>query len=192
LAPLSPNGRAQPPPADNRPVLIIAVAVPDIPLFPAEPYTVFSASTTKDAIRLIERWRPRLVAIDWDDTDFDADAICAAARQHGPVAILAVIGQPERAPAPLIAGCHSILLKPFPINLAAARLGRLCRDMPAVAAASRSGATLPSWGTNRVWTDAKCPKCGQGDAVCFEYSSYRRSWYACLKCEHVWLGVRRE
>ena len=32
----------------------------------------------------------------------------------------------------------------------------------------------------------------EGNAVSFEFSSYRRMWYACLACEHVWLGPRQE
>ena len=133
-----------------------------------------------------------MVAIDWDLPEIDPAAICAAARQLAPVGVLAVMGSPERAPAALKAGCHAILLKPFSLNLAAARLGRLSREMPAATAASRLGTALPQWGTNRTWSDVHCPKCRAGNATCFEYSSHRRSWFACLACEHVWLGPRRE
>jgi len=83
-------------------------------------------------------------------------------------------------------------LKPITVNLVAARLGRLCREMPAAAAVSRLGVTLQQWGTNRTWPEVHCPQCNEGSAVCFEYSSHRRSWYACLACDHVWLGPRRE
>jgi CheY-like chemotaxis protein len=190
-APVSDNARAQPPPPDSRQALIVVARLPDVDLFPSAPYARFDAGTTVEAIRLIGRWHPRVLAIDWDADDFDATAICGAAQQKGPVAVLAVMRQPERAPAALKAGCHSILLKPFQINLAAARLGRLVREMPAVAAASRLG-TLQQWGTNRTWCEMTCPRCGEGNAVGFEHASHRRSWYACLACEHVWLGVRRE
>lgn len=190
-APVSSNVRAQPPPADDRQALLVVALPPDVDLFPSAPYARFAARTTLEAIRLIGRRHPRVLAIDWDAGDFDATAICGAAQQNGPVAVLAVMRQPERAPSALKAGCHSILLKPFQMNLAAARLGRLVREMPAVAAASRLG-MLPQWGTSRTWPEVTCPQCGEGHAVGFEHASHRRSWYACLACEHVWLGVRRE
>jgi CheY-like chemotaxis protein len=192
LPPFSSSVRAHAAPTDSRPPLIVAVAPQDVERFPAAPFARFAARTTTEAVRLVERWRPRVIAIDWDIAEFDPGAICNAARQHAPVGILAVMAAPERAPAALKAGCHAVLLKPFSLNLVAARLGRLCREMPAAAAATRLGATLQQWGTNRTWPDVHCLKCGEANAVCFEYSSHRRSWFACLACEHVWLGPRRE
>src|SRR5687768_10253603 len=192
LPAFSSNVRAHPAPTDSRPPLIVAVAADDLERFPAFPYARFSARTTTEAVRLIERWRPRVIAVDWDLAEFDHSAICAAARQASPVGVLALITEPARAPAALKAGCHAILLKPITVNLVAARLGRLCREMPAAAAVSRLGVTLQQWGTNRTWPEVHCPQCNEGSAVCFEYSSHRRSWYACLACDHVWLGPRRE
>ncbi len=192
LPPFSSNIRAHPAPTDSRPPLIVAVATADVDYFPTAPYARHAARTTSEAIRLIERWRPKVVVIDWDLADLDPNAVCAAARQMGPFAILSVMEKPERAPAAVKAGAHAVLLKPLTPNLVAARLGRLCREMPTAAAASRLGTTLPQWGTNRRWPEEKCPTCSAGDAVCFEYSSHRRSWYACLGCDHVWLGPRSE
>ena len=192
LPPFSANLRAHPAPTDSRPSLIVAVPASEIDRFPAAPYSRWGARTTAEALRLIERARPQVIAVDWDVPELDPVAICGAARQVGLVGILAVMEKPERAPSALKAGCHAILLKPFSLNLAAARLGRLCREMPTAAAASRLGATLQQWGTNRTWPQVKCLKCNHDNAVCFEYSSHRRSWYACLACEHTWLGARRE
>jgi CheY-like chemotaxis protein len=192
LPPFSSNMRAHPSPTDSRPPLVVAVTANDLDRFPTAPYARFAARTTAEAIRLIERWRPRVVAVDWDVAEFDHGSICGAVRQAAPIGILAVMAEPARAPAALKAGCHAVLLKPITVNLVAARLGRLCREMPAAAAASRLGASLPQWGTNRTWPEVHCPRCHEGNAVCFEYSSHRRSWYACLPCEHVWLGPRRE
>lgn len=180
------------PAIDARPPLIVAVDPHDVDRFPSASYARTAARTTTEAVRLIERWRPKLIAVDWETPEFDAATICAAAQQSMPVGILAVIGAPTTAPVAIRAGCNALLLKPFSLNLAAARLGRLCREMPAAAAASRLGATLQSWGTNRAWPDMHCPTCSEPNAVCFEYSSHRRSWYACLKCDHAWLGPRRE
>jgi CheY-like chemotaxis protein len=192
LPPFSANLRTQPSPSDSRPPLIVAVALEDIDRFPAAPFARHSARTTAETVRLIERWRPRLIAIDWDLKEFDPVAICAAARHVAPVSILAIMESPSRAPAAIKAGCHAVLLKPFSLNLAAARLGRLCREMPAAAAVTRLGATVQQWGTNRVWPEMHCPQCIKDGAVCFEYASHRRSWYACLACDHTWLGARRE
>jgi CheY-like chemotaxis protein len=192
LPPFSANLRAHTSPTDSRPPLILAVTPQDVERFPAGPFARHSARTTTEAVRLIERWRPRVVVIDWDIPELNHNAICAAAKQIAPVGILAVMNDSQHAPSALKAGCHAILLKPFSLNLSAARIGRLCREMPAAAAASRLGTTLQQWGTNRTWPDVHCPKCQEGNAVCFEYSSHRRSWYACLPCEHVWIGPRRE
>jgi|SRR5688572_2979350 len=192
LPPFSANVRAHAAPTDSRPPLIVAAEPSQLDRFPAAPYSRWAARTTAEALRLIERSRPRVIALDWDLPEIDPVAICAAAKQVGPVGILAVTAKPERAPSALKAGCHSLLLKPFSLNLVAARLGRLCREMPAAAAATRLGASLSLWGTNRTWPEVHCPQCNKGNAVCFEYSSHRRSWYACLQCEHVWIAPRRE
>jgi CheY-like chemotaxis protein len=191
LASFSANLRAQPSPADARPSLIVAVADGDVERFPSAPYVRLAARSTAEAVRLIDRWRPRVIVIDWDLPTVDAGAICTAARQHGVIGILAVMTDAARAPLALKAGCHSILLKPFSLNLTAARLGRLCREMPTAGTVRRSPSAVQP-GTNRAWPEAACPKCGKDGAVSFEFSSHRRSWYACLGCEHVWLGQRRE
>jgi CheY-like chemotaxis protein len=190
LAPFSSRVRAHAAPTEVRTPLVVAVAPEDVERFPALPFTRYAARTTAEAVRLIDRWRPRLIAIDWELPTLDPGAVCDAAKQILPVGILAVMESPERAPAALKAGCHAILLEPFPLNLVAARLGRLARELPA-GAAMRFGATQ-SWGTNRVWPGVHCPHCNKGNAVCFDYSSHRRSWYACTGCDHVWLGPRRE
>lgn len=192
LPAFSSNVRAHAAPTESRPPLIVAVAPEEVERFPTAPYARFAARTTSEAVRLIERWRPKVIAVDWDLDELDPRLICGAARQAAPVGILALMAEPHRAPSALKAGCHAILLKPITVNLVAARLGRLCREMPAAAAASRLGASLPQWGTNRTWPEVHCPKCNEGNAVCFEYSSHRRSWYACLTCDHAWLGPRRE
>lgn len=192
LPAFSANLRAQPSSTDARPSLIVAVPDSDVERFPSSPYVRLSARTTTEAIRLIDRWRPKVIVIDWDLPGIDAAAVCTAARHTGPIAILSVMSDPQRAPLALKAGCHSILLKPFSLNLTAARLGRLSREMATTGTAGRSASPMASGGTNRVWPEVACPTCRTGGAVCFEFSSHRRSWYACLSCEHVWLGQRRE
>jgi hypothetical protein len=99
---------------------------------------------------------------------------------------------PDGAPSALKAGCHAVLLKPLTMNLVAARLGRLSRELPTAAAATRIAERLGQFGTNRTWPELSCPTCSQAGAVSFEYSSHRRTWFACLGCESVWLGRRQE
>jgi DNA-binding response OmpR family regulator len=172
--------------------LVVAVAPTDVEHFPSTPFSRFAARNTTDAIRLVERWRPRVVALDWDVQDFDGKAICSATRQFPTTGVLVMTSAPERAPLALKAGCHALLLKPFAPNLLAARIGRLARELPTSPMASRLAEKLGQFGTNRTWPDTACPKCAIPGAVSFEYSSHRRSWYACLSCESVWLGRRQE
>ena len=192
LPPFSPGTRLEATATESRPALVVVVATTDVEHFPSAPFSRFAARNTSDAIRLIERWRPRVVALDWDVQDFDGKTICATTRQFPATGILAMMTPPERAPSALKAGCHALLLKPFAPNLLAARIGRLARELPTSPMASRLAEKLGQFGTNRTWPEMPCPKCAIIGAVSFEHSSHRRSWYACLSCESVWLGRRQE
>ena len=192
LPSFSAGTRAEAAATDARPALVVAVPGPDLDRFPTAPFVRLAARSTAEAIRLVERWRPRIVAIDWDVKDIDAKQVTAAARQSPGTGILVTMASPEGAPTALKAGCHAVLLKPLTMNLVAARLGRLSRELPTAAAASRLAERLGQVGTNRTWPEIACPKCSQSGAVSFEYSSHRRSWFACLGCESVWLGRRQE
>src|SRR5687768_1417506 len=91
LSPPSGATRAQPSPEDARPVFVLAVSAADVEHFPTAPLTRIAARTTAEAIRLIERWRPRVIAIDWDRAEeFDGPAISSAARQTAFSAILVI------------------------------------------------------------------------------------------------------
>jgi CheY-like chemotaxis protein len=192
LPPLSAGTRAEPSPTDARPGLVVAVAQADVDRFPSAPFTRLAARTTAEAIRLMERWRPRVVAVDWDLEEFDGKQIAAAARQFPGMGILVTMAAPDGATSALKAGCHAVLLKPLTTNLIAARLGRLSRELPTAAAATRIAERLGQYGTNRIWPEVACPKCSEANAVSFEYSSHRRTWFACMSCESVWLGRRQE
>jgi DNA-binding response OmpR family regulator len=196
VPPLSPGGtRPAASPAaeqDTRPTLLVAASPTEAERISASTFTRMTAHSTADVVRAIERARPRVVAIDWDAEGIDGAAVCAAAKLVPFTGILVVSGAPERVPPALKAGCHAVLLRPFVPNLLAARLGRLSREIPTSPGALRGMAALQLVGTNRVWADTHCPGCRQSGAVSFEFSSYRRMWYACLACEHVWLGPRQE
>ena len=148
--------------------------------------------TTSEAVRLIETARPRIVAIDWDIPEIDGGAGLRRRQKFALTGVLVVMKSPETAPAALTAGCHAILLKPFAPNLVAGRIGRLSRELPATPVTSAPRAMLHQSGTNRVWPETPCPKCHAPSATSFEFSSYRRMWYACLGCDAVWLGPRQE
>jgi DNA-binding response OmpR family regulator len=177
--------------SEQRPALVVAVAECDVDQFPATSFTRYAVHTTTEALRLIETARPRIVAIDWDTAQIDGIQVCSLARRFAHTGILVATSEPERVPFALKAGCHAVLLKPFVPNLVAARIGRLQRELPTTVTPRPADAGLRS-GTNRVWPHTACPTCGTGGAVSFEFSSYRRMWYACLACEAVWLGPRQE
>lgn len=172
------------------PSLLVATGPATAEQFSVSSFSRITAHTTVDAIHALERTRPRVTAIDWDWPEVDAAALCRRARQLNCGSILVVTARPERAPDALRGGCHAILLRPFAPNLLAARVGRLSRELAALAVTRLTAS--PHLGTNRVWANTACPRCDAAGAVSFEFSSYRRMWYACLGCDHVWLGARQE
>ncbi len=192
LPPFSSGARAEPTANDAHPALIVAVAPSDVQRFPDAPFMRFAARNTADALRLMERWRPRVVVVDWEVPDFDGLQICAAAHRMPGTGVLVTTAVPDDAPAALKAGCHAVLLKPLNMNLVAARLGRLSRELPTATATRGMSETLGHGGTNRPWPEMACPQCAQTGTVGFEYASHRRTWYACLSCDSVWVGPRLE
>jgi hypothetical protein len=176
----------------GHPTLVVAVAEADVPRFPASSFAIGVAGTTAEALFLMTAWRPRLVAVAWDSGAFDAERICAAAREIPGTAILATMAAPTLAAKALRAGCHGLMMQPLMVNLIAARLGRLAREAPGTAVARRLDTALGISGTNQACRDVSCPDCREPGAVAFDYSSHRRAWYACLACEAVWLGRRPE
>ena len=174
-----------PPSADMRPVVIVAAAASEAARFPASTFRLVQARTTADVCQAVQLLKPLVVAVDWDDPLIDGREVCHAAAAS---LVLMTTSDPARVPAGLKAGCHGVLLKPFPVNLAAARLGRLWREA--------QGAALTSYrarrGTNRIWPDSACPRCAAPGATSFDASSHRRMWFACLTCDHVWVDSRRE
>jgi CheY-like chemotaxis protein len=187
----SPTARSQPAAAAAPAIVVLlAIAENDVHRYPAGTFTTVTAHTTAEAIRSIEAVRPCVLAIDWDLPSIDGTAVCRAAADFASATMLVTTESVERVPAAIKAGCQSVLLKPFSLNLAAARLGRLCRELPVSTSPFVRAAV--ERGTNRTWPHTVCPRCGATGATGFDFSSYRRTWYACLGCEHVWLGPRQE
>jgi CheY-like chemotaxis protein len=160
-----------------RPQLLLAVRDPDLPKYALPAYAALIGRSTAEVLALLERADAGALVIDADDASFDGVAVCRAAAANPQLGILVTTRQAERVPPLLKAGCHAVLLKPFPPNLLAARVGRLLR--------ARSQ-------TNRAWPDTLCPRCFAANATSFEFTSYRRMWLACLACEFVWVGPRQE
>ena len=184
-APLSPVAATSP-----DVVVLLAVPAADVPLYPSGAVPTVTAHTTAAAMEKFDRLRPRVVVVDWDDPAIDGPAICQAVTVlRSPNPMVTTAGT-AGVPAALRAGCQAVLLKPFAMNLAAARLGRLCRE--ASAALSPMVRAAVERGTNRRWPAVACPECKAGNAVSFDHASHRRWWYACLACNHVWLGLRQE
>jgi len=184
----------------SRPIVLPARAVPTVlfvvpeterALYLGDAFTRVYVHTDNDAARFIAIERPRLVVIDMDEPSIGGMDICATAHALRNTSVLVTTGKVENVPAMLKAGCHGVLLKPFTPNLLAARLGRVIKETERPWGVK---ALPPGWlrGTNRIWADTACPKCGVRGATSFDFSSYRRMWLACLSCDNTWLGPRRE
>ena len=146
---------------------------------------------------------PALIVADIDSRrDGGVDLCCAAKSLRTPATVLMTTSDATRVPDVLVAGCDGILLKPFADNLLYARIGRLLRTRgeQLLVRARRGDAASdfsprldpPLATTNRAWPDTACPSCHHRGAVSFEFSSHRRSWYACLECKKVWIAKRQE
>jgi DNA-binding response OmpR family regulator len=138
----------------------------------------FYGHTAAEALRILTTARPRLVVLDWDDASLGGRDLCSAAAAIPGTSVLVMTGAVENAPAILRAGCHGVLLKPFAPVILAGRIGRVIKEMPT--------------GTNRAWPDVTCATCGARGVTSFDFSSYRRMWYACVSCDNTWLGPRKE
>lgn len=163
-------------------------------------FAVVEAPTAIAAIRSLKLVRPSAVVTELTLPDGDGVTICREAKQQPETgAVLVTTATASGVPDALIAGCDSVLLKPFPPNLLHARLARLLRQRARrvqqnVWLQNQKLAHLKErfeglqTGTNRIWSETHCPSCGRGDAVSFDATSHRRMWFACLGCRHVWIA----
>jgi DNA-binding response OmpR family regulator len=166
-------------------------------------YRVLATSDVNVAMQYLSRANaPALVVADIDEHPEAAVGLCRAAKSLRTAAtMLVTTSEPTAVPDVLEAGCDAVLLKPFANNLFYARIGRLMRTRGeqmrlrarhADVTADRSTRTEPLATTNRTWPETACPSCAHQRAVSFEFSSHRRSWYACLACKKVWIAKRQE
>jgi DNA-binding response OmpR family regulator len=139
-------------------------------------FEVTVVSTETQALRAMKAFRPTMVVTELALEDGDGVSICRHAKTfvEPPPAVLAVTSSPERVPDALAVGCDGVLVKPFAPNLLFSRIGRLLRQRAIVA------------------HDEECPACRRGGVVSFDVVSRDRSWYACVACRKVWVGVSAE
>jgi DNA-binding response OmpR family regulator len=169
-----------------------------------EQYRVTTTSNGAGALQTLGRTAPALVVTELDLSDGPAEEICRRAKLLAtPATVLVMTAQAERVPSALAAGCDAVLLKPFAPNLLYARLGRLLRArsielrmrahrQQAKSAHLKEQVELMAAKTNREWPNTHCPYCQHRGVTSFEYSSHRRSWYACMSCSKVWIAHRQE
>jgi len=135
-----------------------------------------------------------MIVLDVMDAAAGAVRICESAKRYEPAAtVLGLVSNANVVPELLAAGCDSVLLRPFVPNLFYARVGRLMREREILARfpALRADRSVPgngASGTNRFWPDQECPNCSTRRPCSFEFASQRRAWFACLQCNHVWIG----
>jgi DNA-binding response OmpR family regulator len=136
----------------------VAVSKSDVAHYPCGAATAVAAVTTAAAMQSLEQLRPAIVVIDWDLAALDAATVCRAATQRASTIVLITTQVPDRVPAALKCGCHAVLLKPFTVNLAAARLGRLCRDASVRCRPAGGCALLPDPTRVNDWSPAPAMK----------------------------------
>jgi DNA-binding response OmpR family regulator len=169
-----------------------------------EQFHVTHVTTVDAAVRAVERVAPSMLVTELALADGSGTEVCRAAKRlHIPATVLVTTSDVAQVPDAIAAGCDAVLLKPFAPNLLFARLGRLCRTRSVhlryKAAQHRAKsdhllerADLLMAGTNQHWPHTHCPYCAHQGVTSFEFTSYRRAWYACLDCKRVWLAKRQE
>lgn len=167
-------------------------------------FHVAHASTPDAAFRALDRTAPAFVVTDLALPNGGGEQVCRAAKALKiPATVLVTTDHVEQVPGAIEAGCDAVLLKPFAPNLLFARLGRLLRaratelrfralrqSAKSEHLRHRSGLLLA--GTNQHWPNTQCPYCMHAGVTSFEFTSYRRAWYACMDCKKVWIAKRQE
>lgn len=167
-----------------------------------EKFRLTQTSTTEAALREMEVTPPELIVVDLSLPDGGGPRLCRAGKAlKVPATVLVTTAVVEQVPGAIAAGCDAVLLKPFAPNLLFARLGRLLRSRSVdlrfraerdTANDEQPQSDLLLGGSNQHWPHTPCPHCGQRGVTSFEFTSYRRAWYACLACESVWIAKRQE
>jgi DNA-binding response OmpR family regulator len=165
-------------------------------------FRVSRSDAAQSAIQFLRRTSapPDFVVTQLEFAEGAGYEICRAAKSAAvPSSVLIMTSVAERVPDAIVAGCDAVLLKPFAPNLLLSRLARLKRARFAglhvrterALARSRDLREQTAGTAKRIFDDRpdiSCPHCHHKGVTGFEYSSHRRSWYACLSCHKVWLA----
>ena len=169
-----------------------------------EKFRVTQITSTDGALRHMERESPGLVVTELSLPDGSGEQLCRAAKDlKTPATVLVITSDVQQVPGAIEAGCDAVLLKPFAPNLLFARLGRLLRaraaELRVRAVRQRAKSVhlqfrtdLLLAGSNEHWPNSHCPHCAHQGVTSFEFTSYRRAWYACMACRKVWIAKRQE
>jgi CheY-like chemotaxis protein len=155
----------------------------------ADSWSVVPVTSLATAVARLHNLRSALVVTELHLADGDGVELCRAAKRASCAhVVLVVTDDVTRVPRALAAGCDSVLLKPFPPNLFFARLGRLRRGLHIVAVGT---GVVQQAGTNQHWSLLPCSRCGHQGVTSFDWTSLHRAWYACPRCENVWIAGRQ-
>jgi CheY-like chemotaxis protein len=164
--------------------------------------TVTLTPHQRTALQFMERINPALVVAALRLEDGSGVEICRTAKaKPTPPSVLITAENVDDVPDALIAGCESILLKPFSPSILVNRASRMLRlrsEQLRLRSARtmiraehlRERSELLKMGINRDWPAVSCPYCSHQGVTSFDYTSSRRAWYACLRCRKVWMGKR--
>jgi hypothetical protein len=133
------------------------------------------------------------------------DVCHLAATLNARPSVLVVQVEAVHAPRLITAGCEGILLKPVSATDLCGRVRRVLRARHARAAAlvsgrqqqthapCRTGDSSPpaSRGSIHHCANTVCPRCATAAVYSFAPASHGCSWYSCLACQRVWVGVRQ-
>lgn len=92
-------------------------------------FTVRTANTARDAIRILgENW-PHAVVLDLMMPDMDGRQVCRKVREFSnvPIIILSALNDPESVASALDSGADDYLVKPVPSDVLAAHLNRIIK-----------------------------------------------------------------
>ena len=183
-------------PSTNTDVLLIDTDIAAAMYGPSlrDKYRVHTVDTWDAARQHLTRHPPALVITELALGGISGVEVCRQAKALPvPPTVLVTTSDVSQVPDAIEAGCDGVLLKPFATNLLHARIGRLLRGRPGDLRLHAQARPAPgSSGTNRLWPETACPNCNHEGVTSFEFSSHRRSWYACLHCKQVWVGKRQE
>lgn len=191
-----PAGLPTPPPTVN-----LLIADPDASSYVSvlrNAYRLTLTSNIDEAMRQLGLVGPEIVIAGLEVPNGSALELCTRAKNTpADPSVLVTTDDPHSVPDALLAGCDSVLLKPFAPNLVLSRLSLLTRARQlryraerqrAKASHLRERSDLIRTGGLVEWPNTHCPQCDHSGVTTFDFASHRRAWFACLECKNVWMA----